>query len=93
MARVDHVINDADHVTHYHSGNECFSQFGAQQELPHSRSSLGVSGYFYQQVSNDTQSGTAVITTNSDGTFSTGYRGRVLEVGPQGTFSWANTEH
>jgi hypothetical protein len=88
MSRFDYVINGPDHVTHYHSGNEFFWQFGAQQELPHARSSFGVSGYFYQQVTNDSQSGVAVVTKNSDGTLSTGYKGRVLDLGPQVTFPW-----
>lgn len=88
MSRFDYVINNPDHVTHYHSGNEFFWQFGAQQELPRSRASVGLSGYFYQQVTNDSQSGVAVVTQNSDGTFSTGYKGRVLDLGPQVTFPW-----
>jgi hypothetical protein len=34
------------------------------------------------------QNGTAVVTTNADGTQSVGYKGRVLDLGPQVTFPW-----
>jgi hypothetical protein len=86
MSRVDYVINNQDHATNYHSGNEFFWQYDAQQEIPHHKASLGVSGYFYQQVTNDKQHGVAVITTNSDSTTSVGYKGRVLQFGPEATF-------
>jgi hypothetical protein len=86
MSRVDYIINDADHATHYHSGNEFFWQFDAQQALPRSRATVGVCGYFYQQTTRDTQSGWAVVTSNADGTQSTGYKGREMEIGPQATF-------
>jgi len=88
MARFDYVINNADHATHYRSGNEFFWQFGAQQELRHPKATVGVSGYFYQQITNDSQGGVAVVTENSDGSFTTGYKGRVLDIGPQVTFPW-----
>jgi hypothetical protein len=85
-SRVDYVINDADHTTHYHGGNEFFWQFDAREEIPHSKSAFGPIGYYYQQVTNDSQFGKAVVTTNADGTQSVGYKGRVLDLGGEVTF-------
>ena len=86
MSRFDYTINNPDHATDYHSGNESFWQYGAQQELFRHKSSVGVAGYFYQQTTNDSQNGLPVVTMNADGTRSVGYRGRVLSLGPQVTF-------
>lgn len=88
MSRFDYAINGPDHATHYHSGNEFFWQFGAQQRIPKHKPSVGVTGYFYRQMTNDSQFGKAVLTTNADGTQSIGYKGRVLDIGPQVTFPW-----
>jgi hypothetical protein len=88
MSRVDYVINDADHATHYHSGNEFFWQFDAQQEIPHHRASVGVAGYFYKQITNDSLGGKVYSATYPDGTPDVGNKGRVLEIGPQVTFPW-----
>ncbi len=88
-ARFDYVINDADHVTHYHSGNEFFTQFDARQEILHRKASVGLVGYYYQQTTNDSLHGAAVVTTNADGTQSIGYKGRVLDLGPQVTLPWS----
>ncbi len=88
-SRFDYVINDADHVTHYHSGNEFFTQFDARQEILHRKASVGLIGYFYQQTTNDSLHGAAVVTTNADGTQSVGYKGRVLDLGPQVTLPWS----
>jgi hypothetical protein len=87
-ARFDYVINDADHVTHYHSGNEFFTQFDARQEFLHRKASVGLIGYYYQQITNDSLHGAAVVTTNADGTQSVGYKGRVMDLGPQVTLPW-----
>lgn len=84
-SRVDYIINDADHATHYRSGNEFFWHFDGQQEIPFDKASIGVSGYLYKQVTNDSQYGAAVITTNADGSKSTGYKGRAFDIGPQVT--------
>ena len=86
-ARFDYVINGPDHYTHYHSGNEFFTQFDARQELPH-RMSIGVIGYYYQQVTDDHQKGVVVSNFNADGTVSYGYRGRTFDLGPQITLPW-----
>lgn len=90
MSRFDYVINGPDHVTNYHSGNEFFWQFDAQQEIPHHKASVGVNGYFYQQITNDSQHGAAVVTTNADGTQSVGYKGRTFDLGPQVTLPWGH---
>lgn len=82
-ARFDYVVNNADHATHYHSGNEFFTQFDARQQIPHTKVGIGVIGYYYQQTTNDTQSGKAVVTTNADGTQCVGYKGRALDLGAQ----------
>ena len=89
MSRFDYVINDADHSTHYHSGNEFFWQFDAQQEIPHHKTSVGVTGYFYKQVTNDSQGGKAVSLINVDGTPDVGFKGRALDIGPQVTLPWS----
>jgi len=88
MSRVDYVINDADHATHYHSGNEFFWQFGAQQEIPHHKASVGFAGYFYQQITNDSLGGKAYSPKNADGTPDVGYKGRTFDIGPQVTLPW-----
>jgi hypothetical protein len=86
-ARFDYVINGPDHVTNYHSGNEFFTQFDARQELPH-HMSIGVIGYYYQQVTDDHLKGVVVATTNADGTTSLGNKGRTFDLGPQITLPW-----
>jgi hypothetical protein len=95
-ARFDYVINGFDHDTHYHSGNEFFTQFDARQELPHGMS-VGVIGYYYQQVTNDhcdkagasyTCLGNVVQKYNADGTTTLGNKGRVFDLGPQITLPW-----
>lgn len=88
MSRFDYVINNPDHVTHYHSGNEFFWQFDAQQELGHHKASLGVTGYYYKQITNDSFQGAAVSHTNADGTSDLGYKGRAFDIGPQVTLPW-----
>jgi hypothetical protein len=82
-SRVDYVVNDPDHVSHYHSGNEFFWQFDSMREVPHTKASIGAIGYFYQQVTNDTSAGAPVVSTNADGTSSIGYKGRALDLGAQ----------
>jgi hypothetical protein len=88
MSRFDYVINGPDHATHYHSGNEFFWQFDAQQEIPHHKTSLGVTGYLYKQTTNDSLSGKVVSPLNADGTPDLGYKGRALDLGPQLTLPW-----
>jgi hypothetical protein len=87
MSRFDYVINDVDHDTHYHSGNEFFWQYDAQQQITH-HMSVGLTGYFYKQITNDTLKGSPVVTVNADSSQCVGYKGRVLDLGPQITFPW-----
>ena len=85
-SRFDYVINNADHDTHYHSGNEFFWQFDARQEIPHHRMTVGLVGYYYQQITDDHQNGKVFTSLNADGTINSGNRGRQLDFGPQVTF-------
>jgi hypothetical protein len=85
-ARFDYTLNNPNRTTHYHSGNEFFIQYNAQQEIPHHKASLGLQGYFYKQTTNDTLRGVPVVTTNADGSTSIGYKGRAWNLGPQATF-------
>jgi hypothetical protein len=85
-SRFDYEFNNPDHATHYHSGNEFFWQYGAQQEIPGRKMTVGLEGYFYKQITNDTLKGVPVVTENADGTTSTGYKGRAWDLGPQATF-------
>ena len=88
MSRFDYVINDVDHATHYHSGNEFFWQYDAQQEFAKGKASVGLTGYFYQQTTNDSLNGAVYSPPNVDGTLNIGNKGRVLDLGPQVTLRW-----
>jgi len=88
-ARIDYVINGQDHVTHYHTGNELYLTFDAQQHIPVMRANLmtvGLAGYFFQQITDDKQNGQTFIAKNADGSVCVGYKGQRLSVGPQITF-------
>ena len=87
--RVDYVINDQDHVTHYHTGNELYLTFNAQQHVPVMRSNMmtvGLAGYLFQQVTDDKQNGQTFVAKNADGSTCVGYKGQRLSIGPQITF-------
>ncbi len=84
-SRFDYIVNHRDQATQYRSGKEFFWQFDAQQKFTHRENSIGISGYYYQQVTGDTQYGKAVVTTNAGGAQSAGYKGRQLDLGPQMT--------
>jgi hypothetical protein len=86
-ARFDYVINGPNHDTNYHSGNEFFTQFDARQELPH-HTSIGLIGYYYQQVTSDHDSGGIVSQVNNDGSITYGHKGRVFDLGPQISLPW-----
>jgi hypothetical protein len=72
-ARNTYLLNGPDHDTHYHSGNEYFTEFNIAQHVTR-RAALGFNGYIYQQTTDDKQNGAL---------FAGGYRGRDLAVGPQ----------
>jgi hypothetical protein len=86
--RLDYLMNNPNPSTHYHGGNEFFTQFDAQQAIPFHQMSLGVTGFFYKQITNDTQNGATVVTTNADGSTSLGYKGRAFDLGPQVKLPW-----
>jgi len=85
---IDYIVNNANHDTHYHSGNELQITYDAQQKFAHKRGTIGLDGFFYQQITEDKQNGIPVITTNVDGSKSVGYKGRVFDLGPQVTLPW-----
>jgi hypothetical protein len=87
-ARFDYLWNNPNPSTHYHSGNEFFTQFDAQQSIPFHGASVGVTGYFYKQITSDTQNGATVVTANADGSTSLGNKGRVFDLGPQLMLPW-----
>jgi hypothetical protein len=76
-SRWSYLINGYDKDTHYHSGNEFFTEFNADQSIT-KKIALGVNGAFYQQTTDDYQSGIIV----GDGS-----RGRDLQIGPQLRYS------
>lgn len=82
-ARFDYVMNGPNSATHYHSGNEFFTEFDAMKSVPHTKMEFGGIGYFYRQTTDDTLYGKRVVTTNADGTTSVGNRGRTLNLGAQ----------
>jgi hypothetical protein len=45
-------------------------------------------GFYFKQITNDTQNGATVVTTNVDGSQSIGNKGRQMDLGPQVTFPW-----
>jgi len=73
-ARNSYLINGYDKDTHYHGGNEFFTEFNVAQEVT-KKMALGVNGAFYQQTTDDRQNGLLV---HGDGN-----RGRDLQIGPQ----------
>jgi len=82
-SRFDYIVNRTDRATEYRSGNEFFWQFDAQQKFTRRGITVGTSGYLYDQVTDDKQFGTTVVTTNAGGMQTTGNRGRSLDFGPQ----------
>lgn len=75
--RGTYLVNGYDKDTRYHSGNEFFTEFNADQSIS-KKVALGINGAFYQQTTSDHQNGLSV---NGDG-----YRGRDLQIGPQVRF-------
>jgi hypothetical protein len=71
--RNTYLFNGPDRDTHYHSGNEYFSEFNVAEQVS-KKAALGFNGYIYQQTTNDKLNGAV---------FAGGYRGRDLAIGPQ----------
>jgi hypothetical protein len=84
----NYIVNNVDHATHYHSGNEFLWQFDGQQRIGHRGASIGLQGFYFKQITNDTHNGATVVTTNVDGSQSIGNKGRQMDLGPQVTFPW-----
>jgi len=82
-SRFDYLVNRTDQAAQYRSGNEFFWQFSAQQKFSHRENTIGFSGYYYQQITNDMQNGKTVVATNAAGIQAVGNKGRSLDFGPQ----------
>ena len=79
-------INTQNQATHYKSGDEFYFTYAAQQYLA-PNFALGLSGYYYKQVGNDTQNGQVVDTNTSLATFDAlgagpGNKGETFAIGP-----------
>ena len=72
-SKFQYIVNFHNPATQYHSGNEFTWEYDAMQEVS-KRLALGVNGFFYQQTTDDKQSGATV---------GDGFRGRDLGIGPE----------
>jgi hypothetical protein len=75
-----HTTNGA---TNYHSGDEFHFDYVAGKHIGHW--SVGVSGYFMEQLANDTVNG--VVVAANDGFWDTGRKGQVFAAGPSMTYA------
>lgn len=82
-ARNTYLINGYDKDTHYHGGNEYFTEFNVAQSVTH-KMALGVNGAIYQQLTDDHSYGALA---NGDGN-----RGRDLQLDRRPALSSASTE-
>jgi hypothetical protein len=73
-SRFTYVLNGPNSDTGYHSGNEFFVEFNANQAFAHGKITPGVNGTYYQQTTDDTLQGVS---------YKDGYKGRKLQIGPQ----------
>jgi hypothetical protein len=85
-AKFMYDINTTNGATNYHSGNEFHFDYVAGKHIGHA--SVGVSGYFIKQFTNDTQDG-QVVAANA-GFWDTGRKGQALAVGPSMSYSVAH---
>jgi hypothetical protein len=79
-------INTQNQATHYQSGDEFYFTYAAQQYFS-PIFALGVGGYYYKQVTNDTQNGKVVNTNTSVFPFDPfnagpGDKGETFAIGP-----------
>jgi hypothetical protein len=81
-AKLRFGINETNRATNYRSGNELTLEFSGNVRLNPSVA-LGLTGYLYQQVSDDEQNGGSV---NGNGN-----RGRVRSIGPAITYNFSPT--
>ena len=79
-------INSTNPATHYKSGDEFYFTYAAQQYFS-PQFAVGIGGYYYKQVGNDTRSGQVVNTNTSRATFDAlgsgpGNKGETFAIGP-----------
>jgi len=72
-ARNSYFFNGPDKNTHFHSGNEYFTEFNLAQAI-NKRAALALNGFIYQQTTDDKQNLVSFLNGN---------RGRDLGIGPQ----------
>ncbi len=83
-------INSVNPATHYKSGDEIYFTYAMQQYFS-PEFALGIGGYYYRQVTNDTQNGVVVNTNTTVFPFDPldggpGNRGEAFAIGP--IISW-----
>lgn len=74
--RTSYLINGYDKDTHYHSGNEFFTEFNVARSVMR-KMAIGLNGAIYQQTTDDFQNGVRYLD---------GFRGRDFQIGPQVRF-------
>lgn len=72
-ARNSYFFNGPDKDTHFHSGNEYFTEFNVAESIS-KKMALGLNGFIYQQTTDDKE---------NVASFLDGNRGRDLGIGPQ----------
>jgi hypothetical protein len=95
---VGNSLNSKNPATDYKSGDEVYFTYVAQRYLSRNFA-LGIEGYYYRQITNDTRNGTTVNTTPQSNPFQSedplnegpGNRGETFALGP--TISYNPTEN
>lgn len=87
-------INSQNPATHYKSGEEFYFTYAAQQYLS-PQFALGIGGYYYKQVGNDTRNGQTVNTNKSAATFDAletgpGNKGETFAIGPIVSYNYSH---
>ncbi len=73
-SRLSYIVNGPDKATGYHSGNEFLWEYTLDQAFAHDKFAMGLNGDYCQQTTGDTLHGAA---------YQDGFKGRVLQIGPQ----------
>ena len=87
-------INTQNDKTHYRSGDEFYFTWVAQQYLS-PQFAVGIGGYYYKQVGDDTRNGQVVNTNTSAATFDTlsagpGNKGETFAIGPVVSYNYSH---
>jgi hypothetical protein len=87
-------INSVNPATHYKSGDEFYFTYAMQQYLS-PKFAFGLGGYYYKQVTNDTQNGQVVNTNPAVFPFDPldegpGNRGETFAIGPIVSYNFSN---